>query len=134
MRERPWPGCRPSSPDPSDPIESATAAVPGAPEIVVSGPEATVVADPGWIEVLDRGPGIDPAIRDGVFEPFFTTKHGGAGLSLPSSSRYPICRVEKSRSTIAMAAGPALSSVCRFIERERTVTCLQSRVRKLPIR
>jgi signal transduction histidine kinase len=34
------------------------------------------------IEVLDRGPGIDPAIRDRIFEPFFTTRHGGTGLGL----------------------------------------------------
>jgi PAS domain S-box-containing protein len=34
------------------------------------------------IEVLDRGPGVDDAIRDRIFEPFFTTKHGGTGLGL----------------------------------------------------
>jgi PAS domain S-box-containing protein len=35
-----------------------------------------------YIEVLDRGVGIDPGIRDRIFEPFFTTKHGGTGLGL----------------------------------------------------
>jgi PAS domain S-box-containing protein len=44
--------------------------------------EVTAAPDGCRIEVLDRGPGIDPAIRDRIFEPFFTTKHGGTGLGL----------------------------------------------------
>lgn len=34
------------------------------------------------IQVIDRGPGIDPQIRDRLFDPFVTTKPGGSGLGL----------------------------------------------------
>ncbi len=38
------------------------------------------------IEVEDRGPGFDPALRHQLFEPYFTTKApGGTGLGLASS-------------------------------------------------
>ena len=35
-----------------------------------------------YLEVLDRGHGVDPATIDKIFEPFFTDKHGGTGLGL----------------------------------------------------
>ena len=36
----------------------------------------------GFLEVADRGPGIDPDKIDEVFEPFYTGRHGGTGLGL----------------------------------------------------
>jgi two-component system sensor histidine kinase PilS (NtrC family) len=35
-----------------------------------------------FLEVADRGPGIDPAQAERIFEPFFTTGAGGTGLGL----------------------------------------------------
>ena len=36
----------------------------------------------GWIEVLDRGPGLSGADAARVFEPYFSTKNRGSGLGL----------------------------------------------------
>jgi two-component system sensor histidine kinase PilS (NtrC family) len=35
-----------------------------------------------FLEVLDRGPGIDSTISDRIFEPFFTSRASGTGLGL----------------------------------------------------
>jgi two-component system sensor histidine kinase PilS (NtrC family) len=35
-----------------------------------------------FLEVADRGPGIDPAAAERIFEPFFTSQAGGTGLGL----------------------------------------------------
>ena len=34
------------------------------------------------VQVIDNGPGIEPALRDRVFRPFFTTRKAGTGLGL----------------------------------------------------
>jgi signal transduction histidine kinase len=36
----------------------------------------------GWIEVLDRGPGLEPGIAGTAFEPYVSTKNRGSGLGL----------------------------------------------------
>jgi signal transduction histidine kinase len=35
-----------------------------------------------WIRVRDRGPGIEPDVRERIFDPWFTTKSNGNGLGM----------------------------------------------------
>lgn len=35
-----------------------------------------------WIRVCDRGPGIEPDVRERIFDPWFTTKPNGNGLGM----------------------------------------------------
>ncbi|MEQ1501468.1 MAG: HAMP domain-containing sensor histidine kinase [Myxococcota bacterium] len=53
-------------------------------EAAPAGTEVTIVARPDGpaIEVLDRGPGVDDAVRDVVFEAGVTTRPRGSGLGL----------------------------------------------------
>ena len=37
------------------------------------------------LQVMDNGPGIDPAHVENIFVPFFTTKRGGTGVGLSVS-------------------------------------------------
>jgi two-component system C4-dicarboxylate transport sensor histidine kinase DctB len=44
------------------------------------------------IEIVDRGPGVPPAIMERIFDPFFTTKGVGKGLGLGLSISYNIIK------------------------------------------
>ncbi len=46
------------------------------------GPDGTMQGVPIEVAVIDRGPGIDPALRGHIFEPFVTGREGGRGLGL----------------------------------------------------
>ena len=47
-----------------------------------AGPDGTMRSVPIEVAVIDRGPGIDPALRGHIFEPFVTGREGGRGLGL----------------------------------------------------
>jgi signal transduction histidine kinase len=79
---------------PTPPVHAAPADVDRALDTLIEnalnygGGEVTVVARPGAIDVLDEGPGLDPAELEAVFERFHRGKAGrggppGTGLGLP---------------------------------------------------
>lgn len=60
----------------------------------------TVSAGPGWLQVRDNGPGIEPALQDKVTEPFFSTKQAGQGLGLGLSIVRDLAEASDGRLTI----------------------------------
>lgn len=66
-----------------------------------------------WAEfsVIDRGQGIDPAIRESIFNPFFTTKPGGVGLGLALVAKI----VGEHGGKISVESEPGAGSVFRVL-------------------
>jgi two-component system sensor histidine kinase HydH len=54
------------------------------------------------VDVLDRGPGIPPEIRDKIFDPFFTSKAQGSGFGLSIARRF----VEAAGGTLTLEDRP----------------------------
>jgi signal transduction histidine kinase len=61
------------------------------------------------IQIRDRGPGIDAAIRDRVFEPFFTTRTSGTGLGLAIVKRL----VELQEGTVTLQDRPGGGTIAQ---------------------
>lgn len=53
-------------------------------------PRIVVRCGPGFLEVEDSGPGIDPEVAERIFEPFFSTKPLGSGMGLGLAVCYQI--------------------------------------------
>ena len=64
-----------------------------------------------YLEVLDQGHGVDPAIADKIFEPFFTARKGGTGLGLYISRE--LC--ELNRATLVHQARDGGGSIFRIV-------------------
>lgn len=64
-----------------------------------------------FLEVLDRGHGVDPATLDKIFEPFYTDKSGGTGLGLYISRE--LC--ELNRATLLCHPREGGGSVFRIV-------------------
>ena len=61
------------------------------------------------IDVIDRGPGIEPKHLENIFNPFFTTKATGVGLGLAIVSKI----VDEHGGKIAVESEPGEGSVFR---------------------
>jgi len=64
-----------------------------------------------YLEIVDRGAGIDPANAERIFEPFFTDKAGGTGLGLFISRE--LCQTNGA--LLAYEARPGGGSIFRII-------------------
>ncbi|MFO0624395.1 MAG: HAMP domain-containing sensor histidine kinase [Polyangiales bacterium] len=64
-------------------VLNALQAQPGGGELHVAlSVQSRPAGDIAALVVADRGPGVDPALRESVFEPFFTTRRAGGGTGL----------------------------------------------------
>jgi len=68
-------------------------------------------SDRPFLEVLDRGGGIDPASAERIFEPFFTNGAGGTGLGLFISRE--LCQTNGA--VLAYEARPGGGSIFRIV-------------------
>lgn len=64
-----------------------------------------------YLEVLDRGHGVDPQIADKIFEPFYTDRSGGTGLGLYISRE--LC--ELNRATLVFQPREGGGSIFRIV-------------------
>ncbi|HEU0224233.1 MAG TPA: ATP-binding protein [Steroidobacteraceae bacterium] len=64
-----------------------------------------------YLEVLDRGPGIDSTITDRIFEPFFTSRTTGTGLGLFIAREFAQCN----RALLVYEARPGGGSLFRIV-------------------
>ncbi len=64
-----------------------------------------------YLEVLDRGHGVDPQIVDKIFEPFYTDRSGGTGLGLYISRE--LC--ELNRATLVFQPREGGGSIFRIV-------------------
>jgi two-component system sensor histidine kinase PilS (NtrC family) len=68
-------------------------------------------SDRPFLEVVDRGAGIAPALAERIFEPFFTSGTGGTGLGLFISRE--LCQTNGA--VLAYEARPGGGSIFRIV-------------------